>query len=445
MRTRRFSITYAKLNSFLTAAAACLVLFISSRGLCGAPRELVVVSPHWEGIKSEFTREFKSWYRNKTGETVSLTWLDQGGTSDVLKFIKSRFAENPDGIGIDLFWGGGIDPYVELARKGLLARYAVPDSILKNVPAALNGVPLYDPDRRWYGSSLAGFGVLYNRKLIKMLALPPVREWEDLAAPSLAGWVGSGDPRHSGSVHIIYEIILQSYGWEKGWGVILRMGGNVNTFPQSSGQTGKDLAAGEIAYGVCIDTYAYSAIQEAGEENLGFVLPAGATAITPDPIAILKGAPNAEPARAFVRFILLPKAQKIWMYKAGVRGGPAKFPLNKMSILPGLYGDLAGKSYIGVNPFTHGEKVFRYDFEKGTARWGVLNDLIGAFVIDTHDELAAAWKRASKSTRKTAEFARFPVSEEQAGRLAPRWQDPVLRNRKINEWLRTAKKKYSAI
>ena len=81
-----------------------------------------------------------------------------GGTSEVLRFIRSEFNNKPGGIGIDVFFGGGLEPYLALKKEQLLRPYALPQELLKNIPPGLGGVPLYDPDYTWYGATLAGFG-----------------------------------------------------------------------------------------------------------------------------------------------------------------------------------------------------------------------------------------------------------------------------------------------
>jgi len=86
----------------------------------GAQDKLVLVSPHWEGIQREFEWAFQSYYRKRTGRTVTLQWLDVGGTMAILRYIRTNFSKSPEGIGVDIFWGGGIDPYLQLKREGLL-------------------------------------------------------------------------------------------------------------------------------------------------------------------------------------------------------------------------------------------------------------------------------------------------------------------------------------
>jgi ABC-type Fe3+ transport system substrate-binding protein len=414
-----------------------------------AAEKLVIISPHWEGIRTEFARGFNEW-RKKSGKSeVEITWLDQGGTSDDLRYIRSGFERTPGGIGVDLFYGGGLDPYTELTGAGLLAKFEIPDKVLTRIPKELNGVPLYDANHHWCGAALSGFGILYNKKLIKMYGLKTPRGWEDLADPALFGLVGSGDPRHSGSVHMMYEIILQALGWDRGWTILMEMGANVRNFPKSSSQTNKDLAVGEIAVGLSIDTYAFTAIEETGEDRLGFVMPKKASVITPDPIALLKGAPNPAAAQDFILFVLSNEGQKIWLYKKGTPGGPKEFSLNKMAIVPDIYRDknLRKKTNVSVNPFDM-KGGFRYDAVKGAARWNLLNDMVGAFIIDTHDDLTAAWKKLSKSKnkKKIAAIFKAPISEPAAMKLvSTKWIDEVFRNETINSWIASARKRRHGI
>src|ERR1041384_2989393 len=121
-----------------------VVLFSFSRA--AAQDQLVLLSPHWKGIESEFERAFTAYYQRETGRTVQLEWLDVGGTSEALRFIRSEFSNKPDGIGIDVFFGGGLEPYLALKKENLLRPYALPYELLKNIPERLGGVPLYDPE-----------------------------------------------------------------------------------------------------------------------------------------------------------------------------------------------------------------------------------------------------------------------------------------------------------
>ncbi|MGH7812064.1 MAG: hypothetical protein ACREP5_17445, partial [Candidatus Binatia bacterium] len=123
-----------------------LVSLLFNVPVAGAADRLVLVSVHWEGIKHEFERAFKAHYLRETGRTVELEWLDVGGTSETIRFIRSEFNNKPAGIGIDIFFGGGLDPYVALKKDNLLEPYVLPQQLLEKIPPSLGGVPLYDSD-----------------------------------------------------------------------------------------------------------------------------------------------------------------------------------------------------------------------------------------------------------------------------------------------------------
>lgn len=411
----------------------------------GAADKLVLLSPHWEGIKYEFERAFKVHYHRETGRTVEFEWMDVGGTSETVRFIRSEFKKKPTGIGIDVFFGGGLDPYLALKTAKLLEPYTLPEALLEKVPPRLGGIPLYDPDHTWYGPTLAGFGIVYNKVVLKLTKLPVITTWEGLASPALFGWVGSSDPRKSGSVHMAYEIILQAYGWEKGWEIITALAANVRNFTGSASQVPKDVTMGEVAYGLAIDFYAWAQIHEAGADKIGFVMPANLTVINPDCMGILKGSSNRGVAEAFVRFAMSEAGQKLWLLPAGSVDGPQRFQLNRFSVLPGLY-DLSPQSTaVKLNPFSW-QSGFVFDAKLGSDRWAIVNDLIGALVIDQKELLGRAWKAAlagGLTDQERQRLAAMPVSADEALQLAKtKWQDPAFRNEKINEWTQFALAKY---
>lgn len=421
------------------------VSLLCNVSVVGAADRLVLISPHWEGIKNEFERGFKAQYLRETGRTVDLEWMDVGGTSETLRFLRSEFSNKPRGIGIDIFFGGGLDPYLALKKENLLEPYILPRRLLEKIPARLAGVPLYDPGYTWYGATLAGFGIVYNKVVLQLTKLPVITTWEGLASPAAFGWVGSSDPRKSGSVHMAYEIILQAYGWEKGWRIITGLGANVRNFTNSAGQVPKDVAIGEVAYGLAIDFYAWAQVNEAGADKIGFVMPDNLTVINPDCIGILKGAPNRAVAQAFIRFVMSAAGQKLWLWTKGSADGPQQFQLNRFSVLPSLYELSPQSTAVKLNPFSwHSDFVF--DDKLASARWAIVDDLIGAMVIDPKELLGQAWRKASADSLTEAEWQRLaamPVSAAEALDLATtKWKDPALRNQKLNEWSRFARAKY---
>ena len=99
----------------------------------------------------------------------------------------SQFERNPSGIGVDLFFGGGIDPSLRFSSLGLLEPVTLPDEVLSALPASISGVPMRDPDALWHGVAISTFGILINEVVVDRCNLPAVRTWADLASPEVVG------------------------------------------------------------------------------------------------------------------------------------------------------------------------------------------------------------------------------------------------------------------
>ena len=403
--------------------------------------KLVIISPHWEGIETAFDLGFKQWYTDETGRTVTTQWLDQGGSSTDFRFIESEFKRLPEGIGIDLFFGGGTDNYLKLADWGLLHPYRLPDALLERIPKEIFGIPVYDSEYRWYGAALSSFGIMHNEELRALLKLPEAHTWQDLTHPKLVGRVGAADPRESGSAHMMYEIILQGHGWEEGLSLITQLGANVKAFVAGANAIPKDVVRGDIIYGMAIDFYAFGQIAVLGEDKIGFAIPPDAAVISPDSIAILKGAPNLEVAEKFLEFVLSDMGQKLWMLRDTDPEGPQwKGGLNRCAVIPALYEALGDRCVVD-NPFKLDLHPIEYDAAKGGVRWDIVSDIIGVLVIEPHKDLVDAWKAINKikDPQKREEAIKIlgeaPITEEEAMALAAsEWSKPDFRNQKLKEW-----------
>lgn len=423
------------------------LLFLGCSGGDGQ-QTLQIISPHWQGIEDEFGPAFERHWQAMTGQSIKVVWRDMGGTSDDLRWIKSEFEKRPAGIDLDLFFGGGIDPYRQLKDLGVLVSFKTPDYVLSEIPPDIAGVPLYDGEYNWYGAAMSGFGIIYNKPLLAKLGVAIPKTWEDLTDPRLFTWVGTGDPRHSGTVHMMYEIILQAYGWERGWQIITATCANTKTIVQNSGDIPMSVAKGQIAAGTAIDFYAWTQVEQVGREQVDFVLPEGLTVINPDGIGILKGAPNLPAAQAFVEFVLSDAGQKLWYLRAGAPGGPSKNSLLRMPVRRNLYEEFSAESPVQMNPFRQ-SRTLNYNPQVGTARYEALNDLVGALIVDCHSELVACWKRiidAGHSVELLPALAIPPVTEQELQELgATALANPVQRNTKIAEWVRFARDKYDRL
>ncbi len=433
----------------VTVLLFCLIVIWSCQSPEDIEDQLIIISPHPESIETEFGNNFEKWYEEQTGKPVKTDWRDVGGTSTNYRFIESEFERKPEGIGIDIFFGGGTDNYLRLAGRNLLTPYKLPQTQLDQIPQSYHGIPVYDSQYRWYGAALSSFGIMYNDQLRKIGNLPEAKKWEDLGSPALINQIGAADPRESGSAHMMYEIILQTHGWEKGFALLTKLGGNVKKFSAGSNVIPRDVGAGQVIYGLAIDFYAYSQIAALGPDTIKYVLPTDGTVVNPDSIAILKGAPNMSVAKLFVEFVLSEQAQKLWMLRDSDEEGPEwKGGLNRASVLPKLYDELGDRCVV-TNPFALELSPFPYNADKGGARWDIVNDLFGILIIDSHTDLVDAWKAiansqdSEKRSEAIAELVKMPLTEDEAMNIAASdWNDQIYRNEKIKEWGQFAQQKY---
>jgi len=158
------------------------------------------------------------------------------------------------------------------------------------------------------------------------------------------------------------------------------------------------VAAGNCAVGMCIDFYGryqeQSSTERSGRQRLGFRMPTGGTTLSPDPIALMRGAPNRKAAIAFIEYVMAMDGQKLWNLRPGTPGGPKFFALRRLPIRKDFYTQAELRplrSDPDVNPYA-GETPLVY-----TAAWtgGIFREMsfvIRVMCIDTHAELVAAWK-----------------------------------------------------
>jgi spermidine/putrescine-binding protein len=278
-------------------------------------------------------------------------------------------------------------------------------------------------------------------------SLPEPKSWNDLADPKYKDLVSSTDPRRSGTYTLMNQIVLQSMGWNKGWQLITQIAGNTRAFTHSSSDPIKAVVSGDAAAAMAIDFYAAAKIADLGKNNLGFAIPEGQTVLDPDPIAILKGAPNRKAAERFVDFVLGTEAQKLLVLPTGADGGPKLSFLGRMSPNVKTYELTEGRRVADINPFK--QKAFlKLDMDKASKSGRVFRDLIGATIVDTHKELKEAWAAIIKSKKKDQlipKLGEMPISEAQMLVEAEKWDDDVYRNKRINEWVAFSRDKFSAL
>lgn len=380
--------------------------------------DLEIITPHHEDIQ----KEFEAGFAQAMNRELRIRWIKQG-TGELIQLLdaKERAAAGVS-FGLDVFFGGGVPDHDLAASRGYLEAVTLPREILDAIPANIAGVKLYDDRRLWFGSALSSFGIIYNKRGLANQKLPEVATWDDLAQPRMFSWVTVADPRKSSSIRVIYEVILQKYGWERGWVLLMQLAANSRGVAVASSQIPNEVAGGDVLAGPCIDFYAYAQMSVAGRDVIGYVNPPGASAITPDPISMLRKPPHRELAQKFIEFVLSPAGQQLWVLPRGAPGGPRQVELCRLPVRPDVCAANADRLVI-KDPFREaGSGVFmKLDGDLERRRTTLVRELVGTILVDLHDDLRATWKAMIDGGMKPAalaEWSKPPFTESEGLELA---------------------------
>ena len=250
------------LSTLLVVIAIPFALKPRENLLAPADDTVVIISPHNEAVRHEFSVAFAQYYKSKTGRSVRIDWRLPGGTSEISRYLageylaafervwttsgkswspqvaasfdnlritpaptaagdsleqaaRRAFLESNTSCGIDLFFGGGAYDFDQHAAAGRL----VASDVLKthpewfstdSIPQVVSGETFYDPAGRWIGTCLSSFGICYNSDSLRRLGIERLpTSWTDLTSPLFFKQVALADPTKSGSAAKAFEMVIQ--------------------------------------------------------------------------------------------------------------------------------------------------------------------------------------------------------------------------------------------
>jgi spermidine/putrescine-binding protein len=216
---------------------------------------------------------------------------------------------------------------------------------------------------------------MWNKNYLQAHQLPAPKEWTDLGNPRYHNHLVISAPSRSGTTHLTVEVILQAYGWDKGWALLLNSGGNMGAITERSFGVPEAVISGQYGIGVVIDFFGLSAI--ASGQPVDFVYPS-LTSVVPASVGIVKGAPNMDNAKGFVNYLLSEPGQMVLFSPE----------IGRLPVVPDLYAK-GPKSY--PNPFK--QKLGGVDFDNrlSSGRRDVVNSLYDHIITFRHKELRDAW------------------------------------------------------
>jgi len=332
---------------------------------------------------------------------------------------REAFLRSTVGCGVDLLFGGGSFDFIQQAAAGHLVDCGVlakrPELFSQRgaIPGMLGGEPLWDEKGRWFGVALSAFGICYNTDVLNRLGIRiPPAQWRDLADPRFLGTLALTDPTASGSAAKEFEMLVQQQirlaggdpakGWAEAMRLIRRISANARYFTDSATKAPWDVESGDAAAGMAIDFYgrfqSEAVRRPDGTSRMGYVTPAGGSSTGADPIGMLRGAPSPKLAREFIEFTLSEEGQKLWNWKTGTPGGPERYALRRLPVLPSLYAPKYAplRSDPQVDPYRDAQagrpsEAFVYRPEWTAPLFRVLSLVVQTMGIDSQEELRCAW------------------------------------------------------
>ncbi|MHA1827179.1 MAG: ABC transporter substrate-binding protein [Candidatus Heimdallarchaeaceae archaeon] len=344
---------------------------------------------------------------------LSSSYATAAGVTDV-KFFQATtdegwklYLQDPS-KSVDLAWGGGPSLFNTMEKWGLLKH--IDNTTLINylnskVPDTIAGAEMKLNDSSgnlvWIANAISSFGFTVNHDFLSTYGLPVPHTWEELASPTYyinptVKAISMGDPPLTTSNTRIYQIILQAFGWDDGWSILTRMGGNAGIYPGSV-DTRAAVVSGEVGIAMTIDFYGVIAHRE--NPNTEYIVPEGQSIVNGDPIAKGINVDDEDAANAFLEYVFSDEGQSVWLTE-----GLDRLPVNE-----GAFNTPLGQT------------------ANGQALYSLFNDTIKNKGIDFNETLAT-------SNLDTTIYYFHNTITEKHGALRKAWGEMVtqLRDSTIN-------------
>lgn len=304
----------------------CLWLLVAS---FSSLAEVTVITSFPEQFYSQVAKQFK---RQQPG--VDLHFINKKTPALIAHFMQGRQPEP------DLVWVSSSDAMALMQQMGYI-----------------------QPPITFAWSE---FGFFWHNDVLTSHRLPLPVSWQTLISPAFEGQIALTAPSRSGTNHIVIELILQEYGWQKGWALIAQLGGNLATITARSFGVRQGIIKQRFAVAPVVDFFYKNAKHEG--EKVGYTALPNAP-LVPAQIALNARSHHAPQAQLFIDFLLSESGQRLL----------SSPPLNRLSLQQALE---QREARSGAT----------FDQTLSAERYHLVNRLFDAFVTERLASLQKFWR-----------------------------------------------------
>ena len=268
------------------SSAKVLALLILVLASCAGDerKQVIIYTPHGKEMLTAYEERFEA-----ERPDVNIVWSDMGG-QDAYDRIRTEH-RNPQA---SIWWGGAAMTFDQAAREGLLEPYR---------PTWAGRVPegTYGEGDAWYGTYLTPEVITFNVRSLE--GEEPPKDWDELLDAKWKDRILIRYPLASSTMRTIWgAMIMRQPTVEEGYRWLARLDRNVKTYTADPTQLYLKLAReeGDVTLWNMPDTYIQA---NTVGYPFDYVIPASGTPVLTDGIALVKGGPNLDEARAFYEFV----------------------------------------------------------------------------------------------------------------------------------------------
>jgi iron(III) transport system substrate-binding protein len=285
-------------SGFAARALRALAVFVAAAALLpgcggGARRPVVVYSPHGRAMLDAFKERFEAAYPQ-----YELQYLEQGSQEVLERVIRERAAPQAD-----VWWGAGAPTFATAAGEGVLEPFT---------PSWAGAIPAESKDAlsRWVGIYETPEVIVYNTAVVSEADAP--KDWDELLDERWRGKIIIREPVASDTMRTVFgAIILREWdktgGPEGGYAWLRRLAANTRDYSPGWDAMLTSLNRQEAP----VTVWNMPDVKRIADER-GYTLATrfaeSGTPVLVDGVAVVKGGPNPEGARALCEFVGTPES-----------------------------------------------------------------------------------------------------------------------------------------